>query len=66
MKAILLRNTQQRQNKMSFAAFCNFKFIIKQLKKGFTREMFFNTRREILRLCAAMKYPLFIPRVIKD
>ena len=29
MKAILLRNTQQRQN----AAFCNFKFIIKQFER---------------------------------
>ena len=26
--------------------------------------MFFNTRREISCLCAATKYPLFIPRVI--
>ena len=28
--------------------------------------MFFNTRREISCLCTATKYPLVIPRVIKD
>ena len=38
----------------------------KNLDPPLTREMFFNTRREISCLCAATKYPLFIPRVIKD
>ena len=32
IKAILLRNTQQRQN-VFFAAFCNFKFITKQFER---------------------------------
>ena len=65
MKAVLLRSTQQRQN-VFVQHFVTLNSSQNSSKGGLTREMFFNTRREISCLCAATKYPLFIPRVIKD
>ena len=52
MKAIVLRNTRQRQN-VFVQHFVTLNSSQNSSKGGLTREMFFNTRREILCLCAA-------------
>ena len=52
MKAILLRNTQQRQN-VFVQHFVTLYSSQNSSKGALTREMFFNTRREISGLCAA-------------
>ena len=65
MKVVLLRSTRQRQNVL-VQHFVTLNSSQNSSKGGLTREMFFNTQREISCLCAATKYPLFIPRVIKD
>ena len=53
MKAVLLRSTQQRQN-VFVQHFVTLNSSQNSSKGGLTREMFFNIRREILCLCAAM------------
>ena len=53
MKVVLLRSTRQRQN-VFVQHFVTLNSSQNSSKEGLTREMFFNIRREILCLCAAM------------